>query len=273
MPTADTRTAGRIDDFARDEDGAAMVEFVLVAPILCYLMVGIFFFHHHIDYAQDSIVRFRALTWKHVPPKSVGVTDQDSDRDGFTNVLAIRTAVQGAPALALSGAASLGGALAAERYYGGDSYSPYGRLKMPANNYWAQQEAAFPIPRNPWADLLAGLGGFFGNSIGGGSHEIPTGYDVNWEDKYPLIVNPWMRYLNRSDFTELCVTKGMAGAMELVMQVMDGTTCYFAPIPNCGRSKTFSDVHKVDSALDDNTRQNECKMKSLGESDMKSTVQ
>jgi hypothetical protein len=244
----------RVHGFLRDEDGSSMVEFVMVAPILCYMMIAVFFFHHHIDYAQDATFRFRNLTWKHVPPRECAQThDQDSDANGFNGSLGmtIRTQVQMGAIAGVGGISGIGSALAFERFYGGTPRTPYGRLAMPHDNYWTKQEPVADIPDNPWAPLLAGFGRFFGHRIGGGDWKIPRGYDVNWEEKFPIIVNPWMRYLERGPFTELAITK--APGMEAVMNIMDGLTLF--------RSKTFSDVHKVDSTMDGNTRENALQMK------------
>jgi len=94
---------------------------------------------------------------------------------------------------------------------------------------------------------------FFGYRIGGGSSTPPQGYNEDWEEKFPMIVNPWQRYLTRSQFSELAITKaggiaGLPSAAEVVMWTMWGLSGF------C--SNTFDDPHKVDSVLNGETREN-----------------
>ena len=122
----DKKHIPRIHDLLGDDDGAAMLEFVILAPLLSYLLIAIFFFHHHIDYAQDAVVRFRHLTWKHAPPGGIG-----------HRLRAIPTKTASPPCCLSAGtvqvapgarrrirALNLGGALAGERYFGGSAFRP-----------------------------------------------------------------------------------------------------------------------------------------------------
>lgn len=248
-----TRPAPRIHDLAGDTDGAVMLEFIILAPLLSYLFVAILFFHHHIDYAQDAVVRFRHLTWKHAVPGGDATGESDSEQNGFTPVLSIRNTIQVAPAANIGSGAGIGTLIAAERYYGGGAWTPYSRLHLPHDSYVASQQQVAYMPPNPWANMLGALGKFFGHRIGGGSGQIPPGYNESWEERFPMICDPWQRYLDRGDLTELAITKagGVGGlsAASVVMWTMNGLTLF--------RANTFLlDVHKVDSALDSETREN-----------------
>ena len=236
-----------LPDFWRDENGVSMLEFILVAPALCYLMFATLFFQHEIDYIQDSIVQYRHTSWTAVLPGNQKITQADSDQNGFNTPLgfpAIRTTVTAAPVGGIGAYV-----MAAERYFnvtGSGAKNAYGRLGLLSPNYRNVQDPAAPIPPNPWANVLGGLGRFFGERIGGGTWGEPQFANTNWVDSYPLIVDPWQRELKRSEFKNLAVT---ANPIALVsMNIMYGLTLF--------RSNTFDDVHKVDSSMNKNTRSN-----------------
>jgi hypothetical protein len=220
--------------FFREERGAAMLEFVFVAPILCYLMIAVAWFHHQIDYAQDSIVRFRNQTWTRVSPGRINIRDANSDDDDFGAVSVfginlggnIRTGVQMAPLRGMSGS-GMGTMLAGERYYNlgidfdnignifsGSGFSnmgtPYEAIACNRDNYFSSQTPLYPIPDNTWEKPLGNLAHFYGNKKFGGGPPQDLAEQADWEDAYPMVVDPWMRKLDRREFIQLALTSNMA---------------------------------------------------------------
>jgi hypothetical protein len=170
-----------------------MLEFVLIAPVLSYLIVGILFFRHHIDYAQDSASRFNQRTFRHiVPDQARGASGAASDENGFGAFVDIRQAVQ------LSGlmgtGASTGFALAAERFFNGGTGTPYDRMQLRRGNYLTNYEPIAAMPDDPWANILGGLGTYVGDRIGGGAYDKPEGLENGWKERFPLTTDPWQRH-------------------------------------------------------------------------------
>ncbi|MFC1601587.1 TadE/TadG family type IV pilus assembly protein [Candidatus Sumerlaeota bacterium] len=70
-----------VDDlsFWDDQEGQAMTEFVICAPILLTIMVAIVWIFDYQDFHQDAIVKARNDTWDHVVRVDQGGGQQDSD--------------------------------------------------------------------------------------------------------------------------------------------------------------------------------------------------
>jgi hypothetical protein len=224
--------------FRSDETGTAMLEFVLIAPILCYLITGILFFRHHIDYAQDSVWRFRNRTWTPaLPTQCRSVNEIDSDQNGFGTVLGVRQSV--------SVAGLVGGfqILAWERYFTNTTQTPYGRLQLNHKNYirptdGQMQGAIAPMPDDPWGKQLGSLGMYFGTKFGGGTYEAPEGLAVGWAERFPLIVDPWQR-----DYSN-------------ALEIQSNPLSYSAMMAMRVATIFRADVHKVDLTNDGETKKN-----------------
>lgn len=197
------KSGKRHASFLKDENGTAMLEFILVAPLLCYLIVFILLIRHHIDYAQDSVSRYNELTFQAIHPANArSASGEASDSGGFGAIglvgyafggIDIRTAVLAAGVLGLD--ASVGGILAGERYYNGflDFGTPYDTLDLARSNYLTDYESVADMPDCPWTNIFGNLGTYFGNRIGGGTRVAPEGLSIGWRERFPLITDPWQR--------------------------------------------------------------------------------
>ena len=125
-------------------------------------------------------------------------------------------------------------------------------------------DPAAQIPENPWARVMGGLGKFFARRFGGGSYREPPGHDVNWEDIFPMIVDPWQRHLNTGSFRDLSIMANIV--VYPTMVVMDGLTLFRANIYGMGNP------YKVDSVKNGNTRGNTCQVRTFSKSDLRKIV-
>lgn len=204
--------------FLRDECGTAMLEFVLIAPLLCFLTTGILYFRHHIDYAQDSVVRFRRLTWQYARPDNArDASGGSSDTDGFGLMSDVRTAVF------IVGVSSDFQAL--ERYHNGVTGVPYDTLTLNVENYMDEFEPMADMPEDPWVKTLGNLGKWFGTRIGGGVYVAPDGLKVGWKERHPMPVDPWQRTFSGDLDPANYILDG------LVLRFLDPNTLFRCPVP------------------------------------------
>lgn len=221
-----------------DDTGTAMLEFVLIAPLLCFLITGILFFRHELDFANDSVSLIGQLIFKHTPADDARATnDAASDRSGFGFGMDIRDGVLAAGYLGMSSGVGMGSMFAMDRYFnltgGGGDGSPYGRWGLLTQNYYTKYEPETSAPGttepdNPWSRTLGIFGTYFGDRIGGGEYIKPDGLKAGWVERYPVIVNPWQRQLSsQMDITEIPI-------LHELWMLLNGFTAGFgaaSPIP------------------------------------------
>jgi Flp pilus assembly pilin Flp len=205
------RLAGLIED----ERGSVMLEFVLIAPLLSFLIVATLFFRNQIDYAMDSVVRARHEEWRNaLPGKAESASGTQSDGGDFF-MPPIRGAIAAAGTMRADG--SVGGVLAATMFF----ETPYDTLQLPCNNYMFDPDKwidPLPLPEEPWAGILSGLGTFFGEKIGTGSVTQYQGLKgVGWIDRFPVMVHPWMRlYSDKLDPASNILVKIIMGELNVL---------------------------------------------------------
>jgi Flp pilus assembly pilin Flp len=190
--------------FLADDSGVVMLEFILIAPLLSYLILAVLFFRNHIDYAMDSVVRARHSEWMNViPGRATSATGSNSDVSGIFTASAWgyppTTPIRESIIIAgLAGAdGSAGGVIAAERYFNlfgsGSQGTPYDALGLRRGNYVDAYISPAEMKEEPWGDILGNMGKFFGSKVGGGTYMRPDGLRVvGWTDRFPEIVDPWM---------------------------------------------------------------------------------
>lgn len=184
-----------------DDRGAVMLEFVLVAPIMCYLIASVLFFQSNLDYAQDQIMKTRQKTWeKALPGTATTITSGEASDDAkFFLGIPFRPAID-VPAALYGATNGVGGLLAAARYIGGDHATedppatPYDALELKRKNYLNDYITPDSVPVTGWAKMMGGFGQWFGNKIGTGAATTPDGLTTSkWKDRYSMTVEPWMR--------------------------------------------------------------------------------
>lgn len=228
----------RLWSFFGEESGVAMMEFILIAPVLSYLIVAVLFFRNHIDYAMDSVMHARHEEWmKAIPGQATSASGPNSDSSSFftTSAGAFPPSIplrEGVIAAGLLGAdGSTGGVLAAERYFnlfgfGGGQGTPYDALGLKRGNYMDQYIDPLAMQEEPWGDILGNLGRFFGNKIGGGTTVNFDGLSVvGWKDRFPLIVDPWMNQYGED------LDPASNVLMRIVMLELHAMTLFRIPTP------------------------------------------
>lgn len=167
-----------------------MIEFIIVAPVLSFVILALLFLRHEIDYTRDSTPLFRESMWSRVPPGKENNDYGDEQISDGASFGSIRNQVSQAPYT--SGNFDSRALLLYDT-------TPYLRLGLETENYHLPENSDMEQDKmeklnNPWTNIVINMGTFFNRS--GVSNDVNTNAlqkEWFWAERFPMIVDPWQR--------------------------------------------------------------------------------